>query len=140
MLNFNAHRNPEESLSKAKNILSGKGLLGWFAKLFIGKEDLNKMNAAVGQVQDAMGDFKESDRIRNIGISAKASVLAIQDTGMLLNYNPVVILTMEVRPNAGTPYTVSVKTPVSKIAIPRVGDEVAVKYDPADKMKVALGS
>ncbi|PIO48146.1 MAG: hypothetical protein CMR00_06725 [[Chlorobium] sp. 445] len=138
MLNFKVNHDPEKALSKTKNILSGKGLLGWFTKLLIGKEDLHKMNMAVGQAQQTVNSLKELEHIRQVGVQAKAHVIAIQDTGMLLNYNPVVQLMLEVHPAAGAPYTVGIRTPVSKIAIPRVGDQVVIKYDPADQMKVAL--
>lgn len=140
MLKFKVNRDPQKALDQAKDILSGKGLTGWLTKLFVGKEDLAKMNADLQQAQDMMNEVKEAERIRQNGASAKATVLAIQDTGMLLNYNPVVLLTLEVRPNIGVSYKTTVKTPVSKIAIPRIGDELPVKYDPADKTKVVLGA
>lgn len=138
MLNFKSNRDPEKLLSETKNILSGKGLFGWITKLFFGKENLEKMNASISQAQDALADFREAERIRQVGLPAKALVLSIQDTGMMLNYNPVVLLTLEVRLKEGSSYKTTLKTPVSKIAIPRVGDEINVKYDSTDKMKVSL--
>ena len=47
--------------------------------------------------------------------------------------NPVVVLNLKVQPAIGGPvFDTAGQTMVSKIAIPRVGDKIKIKYNPAD--------
>jgi hypothetical protein len=70
------------------------------------------------------------------GIQARAVVINVQDTGMTINDNPRVKLTLQVQPEGEVPFEVSKKTTVSRVSIPRVGDEYVVRYDPADPSTV----
>jgi hypothetical protein len=69
-------------------------------------------------------------RVRAHGIEATAIVLDISDTGMTINKNPRVKLRLQVNPIGQPPYEAELAVVVSRIAIPRVGDMIRVKYDP----------
>jgi hypothetical protein len=69
-------------------------------------------------------------RIKANGVEAEATILAINDTGVTINKNPVAKLRLRVEPPGMTPYEVEVKAMVSRLAIPRPGDGVRVKFDP----------
>ncbi len=70
------------------------------------------------------------------GVQARAVILNVQDTGMTINDNPRVKLTLQVQPEGGPPFEVSKKQTVSRVAIPRPGDEYLVRYDPSDPSNV----
>ena len=70
------------------------------------------------------------------GIQAQAVVINVQDTGMTINDNPRVKLTLQVQPEGEVPFEVTKKQTVSRVAIPRVGDQMLVRYDPANKNEV----
>jgi hypothetical protein len=71
-------------------------------------------------------------RILSEGAQAQAVVLSVEDTGMTINDNPRVKLTLQVQPEGEMPFEVTKKTTVSRVAIPRIGDTFLVRYDPAD--------
>jgi hypothetical protein len=70
------------------------------------------------------------------GTQAQAVVSGVQDTGVTINENPRVKLTLQVQPEGGMPFEVTKKTTVSRVSIPRVGDQFVVRYDPADTSNV----
>ncbi len=69
-------------------------------------------------------------RIKANGIEAEATILAISDTGVTINKNPVAKLRLRVQPMGMAAYEVEVKAMVSRLAVPRPGDGVRVKFDP----------
>jgi hypothetical protein len=70
------------------------------------------------------------------GAQAQAVVIDVQDTGMTINDNPRVKLTLQVQPEGGAPFQVTKKSTVSRVAIPSIGDTYFVRYDPADPTEV----
>jgi hypothetical protein len=83
--------------------------------------------------QNAIDMQKSNAWLAQAGMDASAEVVAIEDTGALINMNPVVKLTLKVKPSMGMPaFDTTGETAVSKIAIPRKGDSVKIKYNPAD--------
>lgn len=69
-------------------------------------------------------------RIKAHGVEAEATILAVSDTGMTLNKNPYVKLRLRVEPIGLPAYETEAKAMVSRVAIPRPGDGVRVKFDP----------
>jgi hypothetical protein len=64
--------------------------------------------------------------------------MTIADTGALINYNPVVKMHLKVTPQYGIPFETDVETAVSKIAIPRVGDKINIKYNAANTSEILV--
>jgi hypothetical protein len=135
MFNFgkkNEDEDPQEALNNAKKTMNS-GLTGGLTKAFMGKGFVDKMNNAMDKGQAAIDMQKNGQWLAQSGIDGSAEVLSIEDTGKLINYNPVVKLTLKVTPAMGMPAFQTVgETMVSKIAIPRKGDTVKVKYNVAD--------
>lgn len=78
------------------------------------------------------GGKKRKQRLEQAGVDAPAVVVALRDTGMTINDNPRVVMTLEVsRPDGGT-FQVEHKTTVSRVQIPRPGDRFGVRYVPED--------
>ncbi len=79
------------------------------------------------------GGGKRKRRLEEAGVQAPAQVLSVQDTGVTVNNNPRVKLTLSVTPQDGSAaFQVSTKQTVSRVAIPRAGDGFMIKYDPDD--------
>jgi hypothetical protein len=78
-------------------------------------------------------------RLRRTGVRTTAEVVAIRATGLSVNDNPRVRLTVRVCPaGGGPPFESTTTTLVPHVAIPRVGDHVEVFYDPANPSRAAL--
>ena len=69
-------------------------------------------------------------RLKAHGMEADATILAVSDTGVTLNKNPYVKLRLRVEPIGMALYETEAKAMVSRVAIPRPGDGVRVKFDP----------
>ena len=134
MLNFGKkqEKDPQKAIDNARNTVN-KGLMGGLTKAFMGKEFVNNMNNAMDQGQAALDGIQQGQWLMENGLDATADVLSITDTGAMVNMNPVVVLALNVKPAAGTPaFQTAGQTTVSKIAIPRVGDTIKLKYNPTN--------
>lgn len=87
--------------------------------------------------RDLLADPKRK-RLLALGRDAPALILHIADTGITLNQNPYVRLRLQVQPPDTEPYEVTVSALVSRVNIPRVGEVIMVKYDPARPQEVIL--
>jgi hypothetical protein len=130
-------KDPQKALDNAKKTMNS-GLTGGLTKAFMGKDFVNDMNNAMDKGQAALDMQKSGAWIAQSGMDATAEVLSIQDTGSLINMNPVVILQLKVQPAMGAEFTTTAQTMVSKIAIPRVGDKIKIKYNPANPSQLAV--
>src|SRR5205085_6123916 len=75
-------------------------------------------------------------KILSEGAQARAVVLNVQDTGMTINDNPRVKLTLQVQPEGDAPFEATKKATVSRVAIPSIGDTFWVRFDPADPQQI----
>ena len=96
-----------------------------------------------GMVNGIANRFTGEDvaaQIRAIGSPAKATVVAIRETGTRVNGNPVVGFDLEVQAEGRPPRRASTRMLVSILAIPRIqpGAVLDVFYDPADPSRVAI--
>ena len=108
-------------------------LTGGLTKAFMGQGFVDKVNNAMDQGQAAINMQNSGQWLIQSGIDGSAEVISIEDTGKMINFNPVVKLTLKVTPSVGMPAFQTVgETAVSKIAIPRRGDTVKIKYSPVD--------
>jgi hypothetical protein len=80
-------------------------------------------------------------RLLQTGQESNAQILQVEDTGFSLG-NPdlsfVARLTLRVLPDGLVPFEVQLETPVSRAAIPQCGDQVRIKFDPSDRLRVVL--
>ena len=124
---------PKKAIEKADKAIN-TGLTGLFTKAFVGKENMDKMNAGLNMAKN----YTDTGNLAQTGMHATAEVLTIADTGALINFNPVVKMNLNVTPQFGQAFQVEVETAVSKIAIPRVGDKINIKYNPANTSQVLV--
>ena len=87
-----------------------------------------------------IGPMLNANRLRKTGLPGKARVLAVKDTGITINNNPVAKLELEVKDQFGQRYTTSARIMVSRInpMAYTPGMEVPVKIDPNKKENVII--
>ena len=139
MFNFGKkiEKDPQKALDNAKKTLNS-GITGGLTKAFMGKDFVNDMNGAMNQGQAALDGLKQQQWLAQNGLDANAEVVMVTDTGATVNMNPVVVIQMKVSPAAGAPFDLTTQTMVSRIAVPRAGDKIKIKYNPANPMQVAI--
>jgi hypothetical protein len=78
--------------------------------------------------------------LRTSGITAKATILRLWDTGTTVNDNPVAGMLLEVQPPSGQPYQVETKSLIPRLATAQVqpGAVIQVKIDPAKRERVVV--
>jgi len=136
MFNFNKNQeDPRKALDNARNVVN-KGLMGGLTKVFMGQDFVDKMNSAMDQGQAAMDGVNQMNWVAQNGLQAAAEVLSVTDTGATLNMNPVVELKLHVIPTVGASFESTTRTMVSRIAVPRKGDKISIKYNPLDYSQI----
>lgn len=134
-------QDPRKALNDAQNLVEGKGVLGFLTKLFLGKGFSQQMSGSIAQARSHLDQADVAAQLRATGLATQARVLQIADTGTLVNFDPVVHLQLEViPPRGGANYVTELRTVVSKIAIPRVGEVLSVVVDPNNPAALALAA
>jgi len=139
MFNFGkkVEKDPQKALDNAKKTMNS-GITGGLTKAFMGKDFVNDMNSAMNQGQSALDGLQQQQWLAQNGLEATADVVMVTDTGATVNMNPVVVIQMKVTPAAGAPFDLTTQTMVSRIAVPRAGDKIKIKYNPANPQQVAV--
>jgi hypothetical protein len=134
-------KSPEEALNDGRKSINS-GISGGLTKAFMGQEFVDKMNGAMDQGQAAIDMQKNGNMLAMTGVEGSAVVVAIEDTGTLINMNPVVKLTLKVTPTVPglAAFDTVGQTTVSKIAIPRKGDTIKIKYNMANPAEFVVMS
>jgi hypothetical protein len=139
-VNKKMNQSPDEALNDAKKTVNS-GFTGGVTKLIMGQEFVDKVNDGLQMGQNAMDMQKSGQWLAQAGLEGAAEVLSIEDTGALINMNPVVKMKLKVTPvmmGAGIAFETMTETMVSKIAIPRVGDTIKIKYSPTDPTQIVV--
>ncbi len=106
----------------ANKVASGKGFYGRATRAFLGGEDFAKVQESIGAFNSGM----EVQALLAAGAPVVPAVLvSITDTGRLVNHDPCSV----VRP-AGSDEDLHLEAIVSKLQVPRVGDQVRLVADP----------
>lgn len=136
MFNFNkSQEDPQKALENARNVVN-KGLMGGLTRAFMGQGFVEKMNTAMDQGQSAIDHVNQMNWVAQNGLEARADVLSVADTGATINMNPVVELKLHVIPATGAAFEATARSMVSRIAVPRKGDKISIKYNPADVSQI----
>lgn len=111
-----------EAMQMADDIAQGRGLMGKMTQAFIGREATEAMQGATISMHQA----EYVARLRATGAPTEtATVLALQDTGQTINDNPNIVLTLDL-----SGQQIAIATLVSRLEIPRTGEQVLVLRDP----------
>jgi hypothetical protein len=139
MFNFGGKKDddPQKALDNAKKMMNS-GITGGLTKAFMGKDFTDKMNNAMDQGQAALDGVKQQQELLQNGAEASAEVVSVTDTGATVNMNPVVVLQLKVTPALGAAFDITTQTMVSRIAVPRAGDKIKIKYNPANPQQIVI--
>ncbi|MER8068781.1 hypothetical protein ABTZ59_10885 [Streptomyces sp. NPDC094034] len=123
---FGKRKSREERAAEIANkVAGGKGFYGRTTRAFVGREGF-------AQLQGAIGAYNSAANVQQLiamgAPTTVAVVVSISDTGKLVNFDPIVDLVVQ---PAGAADHVTLQTIVSKLAIPRAGDQVLLVADPA---------
>ncbi len=80
----------------------------------------------------------ENELFLKTGTLADAMVMGVEDTGITINNDPVVRLTIEINSGSAGSFEKTIETTVSRILIPRKGDIIKVLYDQKDNSKITV--
>jgi hypothetical protein len=117
-----AQERQEEAMQMADDIAAGRGFMGKMTKAFMGAEFTDAMQQATSSLHQA----EHVAALRAAGVPTQpATVLGMQDTGQTINDNPSIVLTLQVGDQA-----TAIQALVSRLEIPRVGEQVQVLTDP----------
>jgi Protein of unknown function (DUF3592)/Short C-terminal domain len=67
------------------------------------------------------------------GKRCPGTVVSVDDTGITINNNPRVRITVRAEPPGEPPFTIEKTSTVSRVNVPRQGERCTVYYDPADR-------
>ncbi|MBP1991925.1 hypothetical protein [Paenibacillus eucommiae] len=126
MFGFGKKKKPQDALKQADNLMN-KGLTGLLMKSTVSKEHRDRINQSLETAKQAQMASSGS-----VPLSATAIVVSVADTGKLINFDPIVVLVLDVIENDGSTYRKTLETLVSKIQIPRSGDRVGLGHNPAN--------
>ncbi|MBD0739371.1 hypothetical protein [Streptomyces sp. CBMA29] len=115
----------ERAADIAGKVASGKGFYGRTTRAFLGDEDFSRVQQSIGAFNSGL----DVQQLLAAGApTTPAVVVSISDTGKLVNFDPVVDLVLQ---PAGVADRIALQTIVSKLRIPRAGDQVLLVADPA---------
>jgi hypothetical protein len=125
---FGKGKSREEKTAKiVDQVAGGKGFYGRMTRATLGREDY-------ANLQQTLGAYNSGATVQQLlaaGVpTITAVVVAISDTGKLVNFDPVVDLVLQLTGATADPITL--QTIVSKLRIPRAGDQVLLIADPAN--------
>ncbi|MDP4332011.1 hypothetical protein Q7F20_01385 [Curtobacterium sp. A7_M15] len=112
-----------DAMRQAENIAKGRGLTGRIAKTMMGAENASRLQDAITAAQTS---HTAADLAASGGTQVPATVMSVVDTGQMVNFDPIVVITATVPDGS----TVQVQTLVSKLQIPRAGDSVLLVARP----------
>ncbi|HHH31538.1 MAG TPA: hypothetical protein ENK57_24760 [Polyangiaceae bacterium] len=100
-----------------------------------------KFTGMMNQATNMVDGLAAKSQLAQTGIPATASVVNLQQTGRMINYQPEVAITLQVtHPNTGAQYPVQTTSVVQQIHMPRVqpGSQVPVRISQMNPNEVAL--
>jgi len=130
-------QDPKKALENADKTIN-TGFTGAVTKAFLGKDMIAQVNQSLDMGKSAVDNAQMAQVLLQTGMDGTAEVHSIEDTGILVNYIPVVRLKLKVEPAFGGGFETTGQSMVSKIAIPRVGDKIKIKYNPADPTQLVV--
>jgi len=133
MFNLGAKRekDPKKALGQAE-VAVNKGLSGALVKGLMGKDFVDEVNSALDMGAQAVEGMERGQWLSQNGLEAEAEVLSVADTRQTINMNPVVRMHLNVTSAVGTQFDTSGQCMVSRIAAPRVGDTIKIRYNPGN--------
>jgi hypothetical protein len=120
---FGKKKKDENPIDHADKVMN-KGLSGLMMKGFVPKEHRDRINEGLNSARNAQLSSS------GIPVEATAIVEEVMDTGKLINFDPIVVLKLKVTDRNSKSHDITLETLVSKLQIPRIGDQVGLGLHP----------
>lgn len=114
-----------------------QGLVEKFNNLFIRKDIIEKTIVSKPRISEGSQFYKTLVELAGTGMRTKATVLYVNETGVLVNHDPVIILTVRFHLNEQM-MEITAKTVVPRIAIPQAADTITIAYNTGDLSMIAV--
>jgi hypothetical protein len=107
------------------------------------KDTPNMISQATAAVDDAMklqDDMQAQQLLLQTGVPGAATIKGFQDTGALVNFNPQVIISLDVELEGQAPYEVQTTTAVPQTMLAQLqpGNRIAVRVDQANPQNIVI--
>jgi hypothetical protein len=107
------------------------------------KDTPNMIHQATAAVDDAMAlqaEMQKQQQLLATGAVGRATITNFTDTGTLVNFNPQVVLDLQVAVDGQAPYAAQLSTAVPQIYLSRLqaGNDIGVRVDPGDPSSIAI--
>jgi len=102
--------------------------------------DIANATAAVDDAMAMQADMQKQQQLLASGTPGKATIKGFTDTGTLVNFNPQVVLDLEVAIEGKDPYAAQLSTSVPQIYLSQLqsGATIGVRVDPSDPSSIAI--
>jgi len=103
-------------------------------------DQLHQATEAVDDAMSLQADLQKQQALLSTGTPGTATIKKLTDTGTLVNFNPQVILDLDVAIEGKAPYGAQLTTavPQMQVALVQPGAKVGVKVDPSDPSSIAI--
>ena len=103
------------------------------------EKKIDNITEKMTKVMKEVGIDKEKrDQLKKTGKEAEGVILKVEDTRETFNQNPKIKMTIRVKPKNEEEFDAVVVMYVSRVNIPRKGDDVTVYYDPNNKTDIIV--
>jgi hypothetical protein len=107
------------------------------------KDTPNVISQATAAVDDAMAlqdDMAAQQVLLQTGTPAAGTIKSFQDTGALVNFNPQVIIELDVEADGQAPYTVQTTAAVPQTMLAQLtpGNKLAIRVDPTNPQNIVI--
>jgi hypothetical protein len=101
---------------------------------------ISQASSAVDDAMALQAEIQGQQALLNSGTPGKATIKNFQDTGTLVNFNPQIVLDLEVNVPGQQPYEAQLTTAVPQVYLGRLqpGGTIGVRVDPTDGSKLAI--
>jgi len=101
---------------------------------------ISQASSAVDDAMALQAEIQGQQALLSSGTPGKATIKNFTDTGTLVNFNPQVVLDLEVEVPGQQPYPAQLTTAVPQVYLGRLqpGGSIGVRVDPSDGSKLAI--
>ena len=100
-------KDPKKALDNADKAINS-GVSGFLTKTFMGQDFVDQTNASLNMAKN----YTDTGNLNQTGMGGTAEVLSIEDTGALINFNPVVRMKLRITPQFGPVFESTSQTAV----------------------------
>ncbi|MEN6620460.1 MAG: hypothetical protein ABFD50_02770 [Smithella sp.] len=103
-----------------------------------GKKDKEEQSVDDPLQRFLQANVKNTFDVDRTGADAEAEVLDIEATDWEVHNQPVGMMKLKVKPKSGAGFETVAFATVDRIAVPRPGDKIKIKYNTADPTQVFI--